>query len=126
MEQGRRYRGFRLYLHDSGEEIQKDNTSDTTVLPRAHDMGNFGPSFRSRREQYNGDRLLLCRNGRYRFVAASAQVVGLLSFVVLISANADNWKSIVLFLGLMILLFCKLALLAAPLILKWARAYFRV
>lgn len=115
----KRYVSVRLYLPDSGTEIQDKDTSGVSVCDAKSNMGGGMFHIKSRREQYHDSRLLFPINGRYRIVSGGVQVVALIAFIFLISFNAGNWKAMFLFLSLMIIFLCKMASVAIPLIASW-------
>src|SRR5687768_4169962 len=97
----KRYVSVRLYLPDSKIGNEADNTAGVDVQHSTGNLGTFGPVLKSKRQQYHDSRLLLPVNGRYRYVSACAQVMAFFGILFLISFNAENWKAVVMFFGLL-------------------------
>lgn len=123
MANDKRYVSIRMYLPDSSEETKAGDSASVGVQHHKSSMGSGVFHIRARRQQHHDSRLHVRPDRVYRSITNTAQVLGLMAFVLLISHNANNWKAVVLFLALLLILIAKVVALAAPLIMKWLRKY---
>jgi hypothetical protein len=119
MEQGRRFRGFHLYMDSGPEEIQEFDSASGRVLSDSFDMGDSRFVMRTKREQYHDSRLSVLPKSRHSYMEILCEVVGCSVVIWAVFVNAGNWKANILFALAALFIVAKIGQLLMPFVRKY-------